>query len=200
MVNPAKPNWNTAKREHKRFMNAMLQSPMHIIACLRAREKVRVTEGGRKVESIGVQPIQEKNFVFELTVSAMLWAGGTQREILKCPAELEPIFGKTGEWAEGYLTAEHGARLRAWVDGAKQLDPEIQRARESLQMVAEQGLEALQSAWLALPANVRAAINPKGCPADLKAAAQEFDRLRAEAQPGGQELADLNAEVGAAKE
>src|SRR5690606_13030827 len=33
---PKTARWNKAKAEHKRFMNAMLQSPLHIIACMRA--------------------------------------------------------------------------------------------------------------------------------------------------------------------
>jgi len=196
---PKNPKWNEAKREHKRFMNAMLQSPVHVIACMRAREKVKQEMQGGKLTYVpqGVLPIQEKNFTFELTASLMMWNGGHQREILKCPAELQDIFGTAGEWAEGYLTAEHGARLREWVAGGKKLDPQVQRARDSLLLVAEQGVAALQEAWLKLPAAIRKAISPTGCPDDLKAAAAEFDRQRAQAQPGGQDLADLNEQVAA---
>lgn len=42
--NPKNPNWARAKGEHKRFMNALLQSPMHIIVCTRAREKVKLVK------------------------------------------------------------------------------------------------------------------------------------------------------------
>ncbi|SOZ37708.1 hypothetical protein [Cupriavidus neocaledonicus] len=178
-------------------MNAMLQSPLHIVACMRAREKVKLVKvnGKTEYEPQGVLPIQEKNFTFELTASMMLWNGGKQREIIKCPAELQPMFGTAGEWAEGYLTAEQGKALRDWVDGAKQLDDGVQRARDSLQMACEKGMEALVAAWKALPAKVQRAIGPKGCPDDLKKSAMAFDQERAEAAAGGAELADLNASV-----
>lgn len=70
------PNWSMAKMAHKRFMNELLCTNMHIVMCLRAREKVKMieTEGrdGKKrtdVVPIGIQPIAEKNFVFEMLVS-----------------------------------------------------------------------------------------------------------------------------------
>jgi hypothetical protein len=196
---PKNPRWNDAKREHKSFMNSMLQSPLHIIACMRAREKVKLVKvnGKTEYEPQGVMPICEKNFMFELTASMMLWGGGKERDIIKCPAELESIFGKTGEGAKGYLTAAHGKQLRDWVDGAKSVDDEVKRARDSLQLVCEQGMDALQKAWGALPANIRKAIGPKGCPDDLKKSAQAFDAARASANDNRQ-ADDLNAALGVA--
>lgn len=198
--NSRSPEWNKAKREHKSFMNAMLQSPVHVIACMRAREKVKLEKDGQgKTQYVpqGVLPIQEKNFTFELTASLMMWNGGHQREILKCPAELIPIFGTPGEWAEGYLTHEHGKRLRDWVDGGKHLDPEVQRARDSLQMACEQGMDALVAAWKALPPKMKKAISPdgKGCPDDLKRSAEAFDQQRQAGHDDQAAVDDLNEQV-----
>ena len=191
---PKNPRWNDAKREHKSFMNAMLQSPLHIIACMRAREKVKMVKRDGKVEyePQGVLPIQEKNFTFELTASLMLWNGGKERDIIKCPSELQGIFGTAGEAAHGYLTAAEGKALRDWVDGGKQVDDAVKNARDSLQLVCEQGMDALQKAWKALPAKVRNAISPNGCPDDLKKSAQAFDAQRA-ASNDNQAADDLNA-------
>lgn len=190
-ANPAKPAWNKAKQEHKRFMNALLQSPMHIIVCLRAREKVKLVKGatgGTVYEPQGVQPICEKNFTFELTASLMMWDGGKSQQLLKVPDELMSILGR----GEGYITAEDGAALRAWVDGAKQLDDAAERARSNLNLVCEKGLVALQEAWGKLPAKVRKSIGAAGLET-MKAAAQAFDAQRA-ADPGVA-LDDLNNEV-----
>jgi hypothetical protein len=194
---PKNPRWNDAKREHKSFMSVMLQSPLHIVACMRAREKVKLVkrEGKTEYEPQGVLPIQEKNFTFELTASLMLWNGGKERDIIKCPAELQSIFGVAGEAASGYLTAEAGKALRDWVDGAKSVDDEVKRARDSLQLVCEQGMEALQKAWKALPAKVRNAIDKKGCPDDLKKSAQAFDAARAAANDN-QKADALNQALG----
>ncbi|WP_061138706.1 AAA family ATPase, partial [Caballeronia fortuita] len=162
--------WNDAKAEHKRFMNALLSSPMHIIACMRAREKTKMERVNGKTEYVpqGIQPICEKNFPFELTVSIMMHDGGKQREVLKSHPDLEAIVGTVG-WHKGFLGYEHGAAIREWIDGGSQVDAEAQRARDSLQMVTEKGLAELQKAWLALPAKIRKAINADGkCPESLK--------------------------------
>lgn len=194
---PKNPRWNDAKREHKAFMNFLLQSPLHVIACMRAREKVKLVkrDGKTEYEPQGVLPIQEKNFTFELTASLMLWNGGKSRDIIKCPAELKDIFGVAGEAADGYLTAAEGKALREWVDGGKQVDDTVKRARDSLLLVCEHGMDALQKAWGALPAKVRKAINASGCPDDLKKSAQAFDAQRAAANDNRQ-ADEVNASLG----
>lgn len=185
--NPRLPNWNKAKGEHKKFVSAMLNSPMHIILCLRAREKSKpekqIVDGKEKMVYVdmGMQPITEKNVVFEATASLMLHDQGKRQEPLKVPAALQSILGR----GDGYITDKDGRALRAWVDGAKQLDPEVQHHRGLLDMAAENGMEALKAAWKATPAAVRKKISPSGaCPDELKESAQAFDQQRLEAQQG----------------
>jgi hypothetical protein len=118
------PDWKTAKAEHKRFMTFMLQCPAHIIACTRAREKTDFKDPKNPV-NLGVQPIQEKNFSFEATVSLMMLEQGKRQEVLKCPAELQSILGR----GKGYITAADGTALREWVDGAEPVNPSGRRPR-----------------------------------------------------------------------
>lgn len=195
---PKNPRWNQAKSEHKKFMNAALQSPLHIIACMRAQPKVKLeTQQGKTVYvDQGILPIQEKSFTFELTASMMLWNSGKEREVLKCPEELAPIFGKSGEWAEGYLTPQHGKALRDWVDGGLQIDNEVQRAWDHLAMICEQGMAALQAAWKSLPAELRKKISPNGaCPDQLKASAVAFDEQRQLGATADSSVDELNQMV-----
>lgn len=195
--NPRMPDWATAKREHKAFVNALLQSDMHIVVCTRAREKVKiekVNENGRQktvVQSIGIQPITEKNFMFEMTASLMLWNEGKAQEVIKCPADLRPILGRQ----EGYITAADGAALRKWIDGGVALDPETEHARNSLRTVTEGGMEAYRAAWKKTPKRVRDELTADGTHETLKASAEAYDQARREAKPGGGDLADLNDDV-----
>jgi hypothetical protein len=195
------PKWNDAKGEHKRFMNALLSSPMHIIACMRAREKTKLVKNNGKTEyePQGIQPVCEKNFVFELTVSIMMYDGGKQREVLKSHPDFEPIIGTVG-WHKGFIGYAEGLRIREWVDGGTRVDSEVQHALDTLRMTAEKGTQALQDAWGALDAKLRKRINPKGCPDDLKSQAAAFDKQRAEGKPGGVELAELNGALAGAAE
>lgn len=188
--NPRMPKWNDAKREHKSYMNTLLACDMHIIMCLRAREKVRV-EGG-KVTPLGIMPICEKNMMFEMTASMMMHDAGRQREVIKTSGT-EHIFGEPG-WHEGYLGGAHGKMLRDWVDGAKQLNRDAERASNMLRTTCEQGMDALVAAWTALPKDIRAAISPAGpCPDEFKLAAKSFDEARS--RDGERQLADLNDQV-----
>jgi hypothetical protein len=191
--NPRLPDWATAKREHKAFMNTLLQSDMHIIVCARAREKVKVSKVGGKteVESIGIQPIVEKNFMFEMTASLLMWDEGRKQEVYKCPAELRPILGREKD----YLTVEDGEALRKWVDGGVAQDPEVERARNSLRTVTENGVDKYREAWNKTPKRVRDILTSDGTHESLKAAALAYDEQRRNARPGGESLAGLNDEL-----
>lgn len=188
---------NYAKEEHKKFMNAMLQSNMHVICCARAREKVTVkTVDGKTIyEPQGVVPICEKNFMFEMTASVMVWSGGKSREILKSGDGIDEIIGVAGTWEQGYLTPEHGKRIRDWVDGAKQLDPKVEYARNRLRGVTEQGVAYTEECWGKTPAKYKKALGQKFYETII-ASAEAFDKRNAENTDVDQATVDdLNSQV-----
>lgn len=167
-------NWKKAKREHKRFMNTLLTCDMHIIVCLRAREKTSFVDPKKPV-SLGIQPIQEKNFMFELTTSIMIHDQGTRWDVLKCPEALQAIFYKEG----GYLGAREGLALRKWIDGGQKLNPAIERAKNTILSMTGEGLDSVNDEWESLPEGVREQIGEKFIES-ARASAQEFDRIAAE--------------------
>jgi len=193
-TNSRMADWKKAKAEHKVFMNVLLQSDMHIIACIRAREKVDFTDP-RNPRPLGIQPIQEKNFMFEMTASLLMQDAGRSQSVLKCPDELSVILGRGVD----YLTAADGMMLRKWVDGATQLDPLVEHHRNALQTVTESGLVALGDAWKLVPAKVRAALG-KDCLDRLKHSAATFDEQRQNriATETPDVVASLNQKVAAA--
>lgn len=166
------PDWKLAKRLHKRFVTYMLQCPAHIIACTRAREKVDFSDPKAPIK-LGIQPIQEKNFSYEATVSLMMHDQGARQDVLKCPAELQDVLGRR----DGYIGVADGAQLRAWVDGAAQVDPAIEHHRGMLLNATESGLQSLQAAWLNTPAKIRKALGDK-FKDQLKASATAYDEMR----------------------
>lgn len=167
-------NWKKAKREHKRFMNTLLTCDMHIIVCLRAREKTSFSNPKAPV-SLGLQPICEKNFMFEMTASLMIHDQGSRRDILKCPADLQHIIAKDG----GYLGASEGLALRKWVDGAKQLDPNIERAKNTILSLTGDGLAAVNEYWQTLDVPTKKALGQQFI--DMaRDSAKAFDDSKAE--------------------
>jgi hypothetical protein len=196
--NPKNPRWNEAKREHKRFMNKLLQSDMHIILCLRAREKVKLVkrDGKTEYEPMGVLPICEKNLMFEATASMMLWNGGKARDVMKCPDELTAIFGKAGGQAEGYLTAKHGLQLRKWVEGGVQLDGALEAARNTLRTLCEKGTVELRAAWDAQAEDTRKQLGA-GFLQELLESAEAYDEQRQLAgNTDASKVGSLNEELG----
>jgi len=182
------PDWKNAKRLHKRFMTYMLQCPAHIIACTRAREKVDFTNPKEPIK-LGIQPIQEKNFSYEATVSLMMHNQGYSQQVLKCPAELQGILGR----GEGYVTSQDGLDLRHWVDGAAQVDPEIEKCRGLLLNSAEGGVEGLRKQWTFTPTHIQKALG-KAFIDSVKASAEAFDKQRATGTANEDEsIASLNA-------
>lgn len=168
-------DWKRAKAEHKRFMNALLQSDMHVICCIRAREKTDFTNP-KEPKALGLQPIQEQNFMFEMTASVMMHDSGQRQEVLKCPADLVDILGR----GNGYLSAKDGLQLRKWVDGAKALESDVERHKNMLQSITEQGEAAVRKAIEDVPADARKKIG-EAYLASVVASAKAFDEQRAAA-------------------
>ncbi len=178
--------WNKAKAEHKRFMNVLLQSDMHIVVCCRAREKDKpekaMVDGREKTVYVplGLQPIQEKNFLFEMTASLMMHDEGTRQTVIKCPGALRNILGRK----EGYITADDGKQVRDWVDGALQLDPKVESYRNRLLSNAEGGVTHVEACWAKTPADIQSALGEE-FHKTLIASAKGFDELKAEESGNG---------------
>lgn len=133
------PNWAKAKLEHKRLMNSLTQCPMHVIFCLRAREKTKPTKGDDgKIEMVemGMQPIQEKNFMYEMTLSMMLHESAPGKPIItKCPKPLMHLF--TGDQA--LITKAVGEKLKAWADGGESVDMRLRNLKRDCRDAAMMG-------------------------------------------------------------
>lgn len=152
--------WDLAKRQHKRFMEAMLQTDMHVIACVRAREKSvptkKIIEGRERLiyEDLGMQPIQEKNFLFEATASLLMHEKGTIQTSIKVPDYLVPYLSR----GEGYITADDGYAIRQWLGGGRQLDSTVEKFRNRLISVTENGAEYIKEAWSKTPKQIQDAL------------------------------------------
>jgi hypothetical protein len=174
------PNWALAKREHKRFVNHCLSSNMHIVFCLRAREKVKIVKGASGQDTflpIGIQPIAEKNFVFEMLLSLQLDEGTHHAMPIKVPEPLLGLFpgGKL-------LTREDGERIRKWNETGRQMDPHEQLRKRST-AAAELGMGAYTAFFESLTKVEKKAIVDT-IHASNKAIAQQADASAASDEAG----------------
>jgi hypothetical protein len=143
-------NWIEAKREHKKFMNVLLQANMDIICCIRAREKTDFKDPA-KPASLGIQPICEKNFMFEMTASIMMGNQGKTQFHSKVPTFLKEAFGS----GQDYLGIETGKKIRAWLDKGKKENSEITRIKSEALLICEKGFEELNSYWKTIPKELK---------------------------------------------
>lgn len=173
-------NWIGAKREHKSFMNTLLQCNMNVICCIRAREKTDFKDPMKPV-SLGMQPICEKNFMFEMTASVMMYNEGKTQYPTKVPEFLKDAFG-TGS---GYIGLETGKKIIKWIDEGEKPDPTIEKIKSEMLMACESGIEAVVKIWDSLtPAQKKKVEAHKNM---CKEAASEYERQAKEADQTPQE-------------
>lgn len=124
--------WKAPKNTYNKTVDTIFHSPVPIIFCLRAREK-NETSGDNKLKSIGYEPIIEKSFLHEMTVSIMLndqhcpVMVGDQRfratpltPPVKAP---EDLFNKLFQ-DNGPIGERHGKIISEWLKAAKSRDLE----------------------------------------------------------------------------
>lgn len=118
--------WNDITPRHRALLDAMLQSPMHIIATLRSKTETAQTEenGRKKVVKLGMKAEQRDGFEYEMTVVLDIVHDGhfatatKDRTGLFTDADPTPISEETGhrllQWLE---SGEAGPDVGAIVHG-----------------------------------------------------------------------------------
>ncbi|WP_421930183.1 AAA family ATPase [Nitratireductor rhodophyticola] len=173
--------WQKPKAGHKKLMNAALQTRAHLIFCCRVKEKVVQAKGANgKTEIVneGFVVIQEKSFIYEMTVSMMLAEGTHVPTIQKCPGDLESAFPEGRK-----ITSDAGAAVRAWSDQGVTLDPEIENAKRAGLLAANEGMASLQSWWKDLPKPMQ--VKLEGMKETFKSIATASDQIKRDIHDAG---------------
>lgn len=138
--------WNNAKLWNKRFSSALRYSPAHQIVCLRAQEKTKIVGTGSNQQYIplGIMPICEKSFPFDLGLSFSVEGevdGKPATHLatpVKWPKAMNPLFN---DWKPQLLTPDIGRRIREWNDSAAAESP-VDRLKKKARAVAAEGKKA----------------------------------------------------------
>lgn len=176
--------WKKPKQEHAKLMNRLLQANMHIIFCLRAREKMKQVkiDGKTQIVSQGVLPIAEKNFIFEMTVSLALDPRKPGvANIVKCPEDLRDAF------PDAPITERTGAALAAWASMGSPVDDVLTALSAEGRDAAMHGSDMLKVWWQRITKDKKAG---GSTPAQYKALSSlKDDELKAIAANADIELA-----------
>jgi len=123
------PAWAKPKAARRQLINVLTQANANIIACFRAKDKIKIGSG--KVVQLGWMPDAGEEFVFELAAKSLLLpgAGGVptwqsdqpgEKMMIKLPEYFRAIFsGRDGK----PLDEEVGQKLAEWSVGPKKGEP-----------------------------------------------------------------------------
>ncbi len=179
--------WAAPKQRHKSFMQELLQTQMHLMICLRAKEKIveqTDPETGKKpLVSAGFFPIQEKGFKFEMTFQLFMHdrqiegAGPVGGYFVpeKVPGDLLSAFNRKEQ-----VGIACGEALAKWIAGEDPIDKVFEAIKREAEEAADRGNEALNAFWTRddiKPFHRRIGVNGLN---DLKSKAAEADRALAE--------------------
>ena len=124
--------WKDATPMHQRFLDAIIQAPIHIIATMRAKTAYEISNenGKSKVQKLGTAPTQRDGIEFEFTLVGEINVHSHLCDFTK---------DRTGLFASQVpemITTETGKRLRAWLEGGVAAEtpdaPEFNNASEEV--------------------------------------------------------------------
>jgi len=102
-------NWASFTKQHEAFLAAIRNAPIHLVTCLRGKEKHEMAPDTKKVTKLGVGSQMRDGFEFELTVSFdldMKHNAITSKDRTRLfDGRLEPLTEQTGrelaKWLSG---------------------------------------------------------------------------------------------------
>lgn len=133
--------WRLVTPRHNELVDAMLQTPCHLIATLRAKQEyVQVQEGGKaKVQKVGLAPVQRDGIEYEFTLVFDLDASHNA----VASKDRTSLFD--GQVVR--LSRITGAKLREWLEGKAQPPvPQVDLIEEEIAPEAARPAPAPQQA------------------------------------------------------
>lgn len=131
--------WRDVTPKHNELIDAMLQSPAHVIATMRSKTEyvIEQNEKGRSVpRKIGMAPVQREGMDYEFT---LVFEVNQDNHTATASKDRTDIFNGF----IGVLTEEHGKQICDWMDGGA-VDPTI----EAFTLCTD--MEALAVLWQSL--------------------------------------------------
>lgn len=120
--------WREATPQHNSLVEAMLQSPMHIIGTMRAKTEYVITEDdkGKKVpKKVGLAPVQRESMDYEFT---LVFDIDRDKHIAIASKDRTSIFDGFCE----RLEISHGEAIRDWLDtGIEPPAPATEQPRQT---------------------------------------------------------------------
>lgn len=131
--------WNETTPRHRKFIDAMLQSRMHIICTGRSKtETAQTNDGGRtKIVKLGMKTEQREGFEYDFTVVLDL----THDQHFANPSkDRTGLFSGDPE----QITEATGKRLLAWLESGAEETKEVDKDYEAICGVLTDSIQAIK--------------------------------------------------------
>lgn len=145
--------WIKPAQQRRQLINEMLQLGVNLVCCFRAKEKLKL-ERGKDPLPLGWMPIAGEEFLYEMTVTGLLYPGSNgipmwnptmpgEKTMMKLP---EQFLGMINDGKQ--LSEDHGHKLAEW---AKGVPPRVDRGLADLVKEGDKksldGVDKLKSWW-----------------------------------------------------
>lgn len=120
-------SWAKVTPRHQKFINAIADSPIHIIATMRGKDQYEMNKdekGRTQVQKLGVGAKQREGFEYEFTCSFLIDQKTNTCEVQK---DNTHIFEHESSIL---LTEEHGKRIIQWADSGEGYTPVVRKDEE----------------------------------------------------------------------
>jgi len=134
--------WREATPKHNSLVDAMLQSPMHVIATMRTKTEYILIEdekGKKAPKKVGMAPVQREGMDYEFT---LVFDIEQERHIATSGKDRTEIF----DGFFGKLAEEHGRSIREWLDsGEAAQQPVVQNGQQESHFITSDQVMDLEA-------------------------------------------------------
>lgn len=109
-------SWNKVTPRHNKFINAIADSPIHVIATMRGKDQYEMTKddkGKTSVQKLGVGARQRDGFEYEFSVTFLIDQKTNTAEVQKDNTHIFEHEGPT------ILTEAHGEKIIKWANSGE---------------------------------------------------------------------------------
>lgn len=152
--------WRRPKMAYLRMANALFRAPVHVVFCLRAKNKNVQTGKGKdaQIVNVGYVPICDPDqlIVYETTVAVHM-EGGTRKPLdpVKAPDAIAHAI-KPGE----FISEESGRLIADWLAGGAAVDKSLEALKVEARNIAIEGSVRTRDWWQSLTKAQRITLKP----------------------------------------
>lgn len=139
-------SWGKVTPRHNKFINAIADSPIHIIATMRGKDAYEMTKdekGKLSVQKMGVGAKQRDGFEYEFTCTFLIDQKTSTSEVQKDNTHIFENEGPT------LLTEAHGVKIIQWANSGEGYTPVVRKEEEpvdDLKAIKSQIIEVAKAA------------------------------------------------------